>query len=188
MRPPKSLARLPDVELDLTPMIDCVFQLVIFFALVNEFSSADLKKVVLPAAPRSVKESPQVEDAEHLVVTVVDPASPPPGFDPARPPVYYRGAQPRDMRALRALLRADADPLRFPDETRPPVVAASNVRPSRRTLRIRADRRLEFGWVQAVIAVAGPIPGAPAESESLECPLLYKIEIAARPRGEEVPR
>lgn len=188
MRPPKSLARLPDVELDLTPMIDCVFQLVIFFALVNEFTTADMKKVVLPAAPRSVRESRAPEDADHLVVTVVDPSAPPPGFDPSRPPVYYRGVQPADMRALRARLRADADPLGSPDDGRPPVAAASGLRPSRRTLRIRGDRAISFGWVQAVVAVAGPIPGASPESEALECPLLYKIEISARPRSEEPPR
>jgi hypothetical protein len=156
MRPPKSLARLPDVELDLTPMIDCVFQLVIFFALVNEFTTADMKKAVLPAGPRSVRESRAPEDADHLVVTVVDPSAPPPGFDPSRPPVYYRGVQPADMRALRARLRADADPLGSP------TMASSRrrglgLRPSRRTLRIRGDRAISFGWVQAVVAWRGPI-------------------------------
>jgi biopolymer transport protein ExbD len=39
-----------DVELDMTPMIDCVFLLMIFFALVIDISQKNLEDLVLPRA------------------------------------------------------------------------------------------------------------------------------------------
>ena len=47
------------VDMDMTPMIDVVFLLIIFFMLVTELSNLDIEDVVLPVAPEAVFEEPQ---------------------------------------------------------------------------------------------------------------------------------
>jgi len=43
-----------DVDMDMTPMIDCVFLLMIFFVLVIDLSQKDLEDLILPAAKYAV--------------------------------------------------------------------------------------------------------------------------------------
>ena len=54
---------------DMTPMIDIVFQLIIFFMLVNDMASAQREPVALPTASQAVKE--RVEDPSVLVLNVM---------------------------------------------------------------------------------------------------------------------
>ncbi len=51
-----------NVKMDMTPMIDVVFQLIIFFILTMTVTSQNLKDVVLPTALTAVPESPTEED------------------------------------------------------------------------------------------------------------------------------
>ncbi len=188
MRLPRAIVRGGEPEIDLTPMIDCVFQLVIFFALVNEFSGSDLAKVALPLAPKAVTAERGSDDPSVVVVTIVDPSDPPAGFDASRPPIYMSGRQPSSMAVLRTWLREASDPIRHPDVSRPRVESAGGLRPSVRTLRVRCDRRQDFAWVQAVIAICGPVPGANPDREAAECPMLIKIDVSARPADEALPK
>ena len=41
--------------INLTPMVDMVFQLILFFVVVNDFSSSQLDPVILPKAPVAQK-------------------------------------------------------------------------------------------------------------------------------------
>ena len=43
-----------DVDMDMTPMIDCVFLLMIFFVLVIDLSQQDLEDLILPEATEAV--------------------------------------------------------------------------------------------------------------------------------------
>ncbi len=54
---------------NMTPMIDIVFQLIIFFMLVMDMSKAQLEPVVLPSASKAIKE--KFEDTTLLVVNVM---------------------------------------------------------------------------------------------------------------------
>jgi biopolymer transport protein ExbD len=61
----------PEVEndgFDMTPMIDCTFQLIIFFMLVTDMAAAQLEPVVLPVASKALKE--KFEDPTMLVLNV----------------------------------------------------------------------------------------------------------------------
>jgi biopolymer transport protein ExbD len=54
---------------NMTPMIDVVFQLIIFFMLVMDMSQAQLEPVTLPSASKAVKE--KYEDTTLLVLNVM---------------------------------------------------------------------------------------------------------------------
>ena len=46
-------------EMDMTPMIDCVFQLIIFFFLVIDLQNQDLEPVKLPKADFAIPDEPK---------------------------------------------------------------------------------------------------------------------------------
>ena len=59
-------SKVEEVGLDMTPMIDCCFQLIVFFCLVNDFSNLEAVDLVLPRAD----ESSMVIHPERLIVNV----------------------------------------------------------------------------------------------------------------------
>ena len=50
----RAAAKVEAVEPDMTPMIDCVFQLMIFFILCTEVAAADLELLKLPSASEAL--------------------------------------------------------------------------------------------------------------------------------------
>ena len=54
---------------DMTPMIDMVFQLIIFFILVTDMSKAQIERLTLPIANKAIKE--KQEDSTILVLNVM---------------------------------------------------------------------------------------------------------------------
>lgn len=62
-----------DVEMDMTPMIDCVFLLMIFFVLVIDLSQKDLEDLILPMAKfQQPDESP---DPNRQIINVLQNGS-----------------------------------------------------------------------------------------------------------------
>lgn len=176
-------------EVNMTPVIDIVFNLVIFFMVVNDMGQRDLAYLLLPDASMGVED--KGDDPERLIVNVVDLESPEiqariarGEIDPARPPILLEGRQIESLERLRVWMRARTDPRLWPDETKDEVVPGSGIRPSRKTVLIRCDRGQLFGWVQAVMQHLGILPGRPAAQELRESPLVHKVEIAvAHPEG-----
>ena len=60
------------VESDMTPMIDIVFLLIIFFMLVTELSRLDIEEIVLPIADEARAEEPQPESRQVVVNIVLE--------------------------------------------------------------------------------------------------------------------
>jgi len=65
----RSAPELPQDSFNLTPMIDVVFQLLIFFMLVMDMSTAQLEAVTLPSASKAVKE--KFQDTTLLVLNIM---------------------------------------------------------------------------------------------------------------------
>jgi hypothetical protein len=175
----------PPLKLDLTPMIDCTFQLIIFFILITDMSSRELEVLTLPRAPISTED--KGDDPDRIIVNIVDMSNPEVAgmYNPTWPPIVIKGRQVRDLDEMRRILRPLADPLRFPDTSVPEI--APGKYPSKKPLLIRCDQHQVFGWVQAVMQYVSLTPKKPSEdanahlaSELVTSPLIYKIEIAAK--------
>ncbi|MAG31568.1 MAG: hypothetical protein CL908_11840 [Deltaproteobacteria bacterium] len=167
--------------LNLTPMIDVVFNLIIFFMVITDLTQRDLEYLVLPTATHAETTK---EDTDTLIVNVVDldaeswRARVGTGEVSADlPPVFLRGRQMRSIQDLRARLRRFANPERYPDPSARPVVPG--VFPSRKTLLIRCDRHQDFGWVQAIMQACTVMPGETIQQAIARSPLLVKVHIAA---------
>ena len=61
-----------DIEMDMTPMIDIVFQLIIFFMLITDMSQKDLELLVLPPAETASPDDPNPLEVRPIVNIVAD--------------------------------------------------------------------------------------------------------------------
>ena len=60
-----------EVKADLTPMIDMVFQLILFFVVVNDFSSTQLEPVILARAVVADTDEKTDKESRTLVINVL---------------------------------------------------------------------------------------------------------------------
>ena len=64
------------IGFNMTPMIDIVFQLIIFFMLVSQFYQLKVEEVKLPVALKADPKREIIQDFEQVVVNVVAPTQP----------------------------------------------------------------------------------------------------------------
>lgn len=127
-------------KINVTPMIDVVMVLIVFYLIVGKMASDQRADLPLPPSGTGVKES--VEDA--LVIDVRRPSSAASGGGGAGEAPLTVAGEPRLALAGAAIsVGALEDALR----------AELAVRPDR-AIRIRADRTLSYGAVQPVIEAA----------------------------------
>jgi len=182
----------PTYELDvnLTPMIDVVFNLIIFFMVITDMTQQDLEYLILPKADEA-EEDPG-DDPERLIVNVIN-------FDhknnqvridrgeinPNLPPIMMDGRQFENLEAFRRKLRQLANPVANPlkklgDKTIAPIgnLNGQPIWPSDKALLVRCDSLQVFGWVQVIMQYCSFVPGRERAQELAESPLIMKLEIA----------
>jgi len=123
------MAKRPDFEMEpnMTPMIDVVFQLIIFFMLVTEMSQADLEQMELPEASEAMPDDQPEEN--RMVINVTEE-----GDIKIRGKVY-------GSKKLKQWLKREASIARDPKDKRL----------STRALLIRADKDAEFKYLQHIM-------------------------------------
>ena len=65
-----------DIGFNMTPMIDIVFNLIIFFMLVSQFYQLRVEKVTLPPAKMADPYRQKIQQYTQLVVNIVPPSDP----------------------------------------------------------------------------------------------------------------
>ena len=65
----KKSRELPEISMDMTPMIDVVFNLLIFFMLVNQMAQVERAVLALPKADQA-KEEQQIGEISQLIINV----------------------------------------------------------------------------------------------------------------------
>jgi biopolymer transport protein ExbD len=113
-----------ETEINMTPMIDVVFQLIIFFMLVTEMSQADLEMLELPEASQAREDEPK---SGRIVVNITKEGD-----------IRIHGRNHTEAQ-LRNYLEREADKERSSDGY------------CSRELLIRADKDAEFKYVQHVM-------------------------------------
>ena len=83
-------------NINMTPMIDIVFQLIIFFMLVMDMTKAKLENVVLPYATKAIKE--EFGDPKLLLMNVMDD-----GTIKIQGRVYYKPSDEDDNQKIEDL-------------------------------------------------------------------------------------
>lgn len=120
---------------DMTPMIDIVFQLIIFFMIVIDLSQKDLEDLVLPMSNMAVDDDPE---EGRLYVNI------------NRKGEYILKRQKLDLNALESQLMLRVDQPRKDGE---PTRDAQGL--ATRPILIRCDQASEFKHVQKVMFICG---------------------------------
>jgi len=124
----------------MTPLIDCTLQLIIFFILTSQIASRALVSLELPR-PHQSQAAHQPRHRHRMIVNVVSAADTDPRGDPARASRYEIGG-----------VRLGLDEVgRLESELRRRAGKSSDPRFS---LRLRADRRVEYRYILPVIEAA----------------------------------
>jgi biopolymer transport protein ExbD len=140
-------SRAGDVSFNATPLIDCTFQLIIFFILTSQKASGSLATLLLPRPRASQATMSENREVHPLIINVVSAqdAEGPTGADRAAQAAAYeigdRRVEVGDVEALTDVLRSRQR------ETGDRELA----------LEIRADRRVQFGHVQPVMDAAAAV-------------------------------
>ena len=116
------------IEMNMTPMIDCVFLLIVFFIMVTEFARVERKELELP---KSAEAKIDQVVPTRLVVNIV--------YNQTGEPDYHVGAVPVTIDEMVALLKEQKAKL------------AERGLASELEVRIRGDRKLQWRHVYHVI-------------------------------------
>ncbi|MFT7668472.1 MAG: biopolymer transport protein ExbD [Planctomycetota bacterium] len=130
-----------EAEMDMTPMIDIVFLLIIFFMVITDLTQQDLEDLELAVATNAVADRPDPDEFRPVVNIKVD------GSIWVKRRIYFDPENPDDYKELRSFLsdvavkmkRDPTDPMKFPDEP----------------LLVRADMNTPFKYVQKVMEQCG---------------------------------
>jgi biopolymer transport protein ExbD len=132
-----------DIEMDMTPMIDVVFQLIIFFVLITDMTQSELEELKLPVAKNAVQDVPDPKVVRPILNILPD------GEMIHKRVSLYDPEKEQDLTELERFLATQSSlmPKKFDDE----VGAELPDNP----LLIRADKNTEFKFIQKIMEVCG---------------------------------
>ena len=130
----------PEPKPDLTPMIDIVFNLIIFFMIVSDLSNLEVEQLTLPFADRAEKPPPSTGNQKVLQINVLED-----GLIKVRGKAFTMDPALKDQYAwLADYLAIEAAGFEREPWDQP------GVAPSTMRVNIRADRDSQFKYVQHV--------------------------------------
>ncbi|HJO27371.1 MAG: hypothetical protein CMK00_01670 [Planctomycetes bacterium] len=148
-----------EMEMNMTPMIDVVFLLIIFFMIITDMSQADLEELTLPTASNAKEDKPDADDFRPVINIHID------GRMIAKREVLYDPEDDDDYKKLKAYLgdvSAMMEKEHFnKEEGTGPLIPGE-------ALLIRADENTPFKYIQKAMEFCG-----------LQDVQIWKVQLAA---------
>ena len=148
-----------DVELNMTPMIDIVFQMILFFIIITDFTQKDIALLTLPWSTVGIED--EGDDPSRLIINVSAPATSESGkkkLDQTNK-ILIKGKEVNFKQLYDFLTTNGKNNPKYRDPERPHL--------STRSVLVRCDQDQAFDYVKAVLQIC-------ANPEIA----IYKIEIA----------
>jgi len=152
-----------DAELDMTPMIDIVFQLIIFFMLITDMTQKDLELLYLPPAKSASPDEPDPTKVRPVINILST------GKILVKRDVIYDPDNDDGYAQLKQFL---ADMAKRMEKA--PLAAGSKVMIPDNAVLIRADQSTPFKHIQKVMEICG-----------LQDIQIWKIQLAAAEKGKK---
>ena len=130
------------IEMDMTPMIDVVFQLIIFFILITDMSQSDLEELKLPIAKNAMQDKPDPKVVRPVLNILPDGA-----MITKRRKLY--DPEKDEMTEVERYLADQARLMPHPKDKVLGIELPDN------PLLIRADKNTEFKYIQKIMEVCG---------------------------------
>jgi biopolymer transport protein ExbD len=156
-----------EIVMDMTPMIDIVFQLIIFFMLLMDMSTKELETLVLPKAREAVEDKPDPKDPRPIINIIAN------GQILVKRDLYYDPEHDDGYAKLKKFLadRARLMPKAHVDKNNPNSMMAPD-----KPILVRADQSTPFKHIQKVMEICG--------QEGIK---IWKIELAAGQFAKDKP-
>jgi biopolymer transport protein ExbD len=132
-----------EMEMNMTPMIDVVFLLIIFFMIITDLTQQDLEELKLPVAVSAVPDEPDPKVVRPVINILPD------GRMIVRRELKYDP----EVNDLTEIERYLADQARMMPKK--PVEPGSSIIAPDNPLLIRADQNTEFKYIQRVMELCG---------------------------------
>ena len=154
-----------ELGMDLTPMIDVVFQMIMFFIIITDFSQKDIALLDLPWS--TVGEDDEGDDPNRLIINVTAPKTSDKGARDSKNAdrILVKGKSLNFAQLYSFLETNGKQNPRFRDKVNPNL--------SNRSVLVRCDYQQAFDYVKAVLQICSNPEIA-----------IYKIEIAT---AEKIP-
>jgi biopolymer transport protein ExbD len=154
-----------DIIMDMTPMIDCVFQLIIFFMIITDMSQKELEELYLPKALVAAADKPDPNEMRPIINILSD------GSMFVKREVVYDPKKDDKYRKLTEYLGRMANQMaKEPIDPKNP----SGPKAPKNPILIRADQATPAKYVQKVMETCG--------KAGIQ---IWKVELAA---GTEIPK
>ena len=135
-----------EIVMDMTPMIDVTFQLIIFFMLLMDMTTKDLEELVLPQADSASEDKPNPKDPRPILNILSD------GRILVKRDVYYDPQKDDGYAKLAKFLEQRARYMK--KELIDPANPGLGKAPDQPVL-IRADQSTPFKYIQKVMELCG---------------------------------
>jgi len=152
-------------EMDMTPMIDVVFQLIIFFMLITDMTQKELEELYLPKAKVAAADKPNPLEIRPIINVLAD------GTVWVKRELYYDPAKDDKFNRLKEYLARMAKQM-----PKKPIFPGSPLLVPDNPLLIRADQSTPAKYIQKVMELCG---GAGIQ--------IWKVELAAGTETPELP-
>jgi biopolymer transport protein ExbD len=141
---------LTDMEMNMTPMIDVVFLLIIFFMIITDLTQQELEDLELPVAVEAHPDEPNPEDIRPILNVMHD------GRIIVKKKEIYDPESPDGYKEVEAYLADHADKMRIKGHVAPIEEGnpASGLVPDDPLL-LRVDQVTEFRMIQKIMEVCG---------------------------------
>lgn len=133
-----------EIAMDMTPMIDVTFQLIIFFMLLMDMSQKDLEQLVLPKAVSAVEDIPNAKENRPVINILAD------GQILVKRDVIFDPKNDDGYAKLKKYLAGRARLMR-----KAPVEPGSSIIAPDQPILVRADQSTPFKYIQKVMEVCG---------------------------------
>ncbi len=150
------------VEMDMTPMIDVVFQLIIFFILITDMTQSDLEDLRLPVATNAVEDKPQAGVVRPVINILPDGT-----MKTKRKEIY--NPESDDLTGVERYLADQAAQMPKKIDAELKISLPDN------PLLIRADKNTEFKHLQRIMELCG--------KKGIQ---IWKLQLAASEEPEKV--
>jgi biopolymer transport protein ExbD len=138
-----------EMEMNMTPMIDVVFLLIIFFMIITDMSQQDLEELKLPSARAAVPDEPDPKKVRPVLNVPVSG-----NVIVKLERIYEPEKDGDDVSRLERYLLDQARLMRAAGDVKPLGPGSSIMLPDNPVL-IRADKNTEFKYVQKIMALCG---------------------------------
>ncbi len=143
-----------DVDINMTPMIDCTFQLIIFFILTTQMANDELAPLKVPTPHQSIAMSEETGRTNRVIINIVNSYG---SQTDDRNPIQASVAEHYRIGAGEPVDVGDIEALKDRIRQRREAAIEQGLKPEDFFVEIRCDKDIAYAYVEPVLLAASDL-------------------------------